>query len=379
MMILAVAIVTGFKEEIRNKVVGFHSHILIKNYDSNKSFEDIPISKNQEFLTKWHLDTVAGIEHIEVFATKLGLIKTETANEAILIKGIGSDYDWSFFRSNLVDGKIFNVNDSVITNQIVISKYLANRLKLKVGDEVRVFFVVENKPRARKFIISGIYETGFEDFDKLYSLADIGHIQKLNGWGKDMVGGFEVKITNFDDIDRMGEMVYDLIGTKIDPDGSKLDVQTVKQLNPQIFDWLQLQNINVQIILILMTLVAGFNIVSALLIIILERANMIGILKALGFTNLGIRKIFIYYAIYLIVKGLFWGNIIGLLFCFIQKEFGIITLPQESYYISVVPINIDILHILLLNIGTLIICSLMLIVPSYIVAKISPIKTIRFE
>jgi len=233
-------------------------------------------------------------------------------------------------------------------------------------------YFIQRPPRMRKFRISGIYETGLEEFDKLYVLADIAHIQKLNDWNKDQVGGFEVLIDNYDDLDKMGDYIYfNIIGPE-------LFSQTIKETRPEIFDWLELQNMNVQIILFLMVLVAGINMISALLVIILERINMIGILKALGAQNRGIRKIFIYIATYLIGKGLLWGNFIGLTLCIIQQQFGIFTLDQKSYYVAVVPINIDILHILWLNTGTLIICVLFLIIPSYVITRITPVKAIRF-
>jgi len=369
-MIIAIAIVTGFKSEIRDKVIGFGSHIQITNYDSNSSLESSPIDKNQSFYPT--LDTVSGIRHIQVFATKAGIIKTDDEILGAIIKGIGSDFDWSFFKNNIIEGKNFEVIDSAKTNDILISKHIASKLKLKAGDGLLMYFI-QRPPRMRKFKIAGIYETGLEEFDKQYIFADIAHIQKLNDWSKDQVGGFEVLINDYDDLDEIGEQVY------LNIIGSELFSQTIRESNAQIFDWLDLQNMNVMIILILMVLVAGINMISALLVLILERTNMIGILKALGIQNRGIRKVFLYIATYLIGKGLLWGNLIGLTLCIIQQQFGIFTLDQESYYVSVVPINIDVLHILLLNSGTLIICVLMLIIPSYVITRITPVKAIRFN
>ena len=289
-----------------------------------------------------------------------------------MLKGIGSDYDWSFFEDKIIEGTSFQVIDSVKTDDILISKNIAAKLKLNIGDDLRMYFIIDNKTRGRKLQIAGIFETGLEDFDNRFVIGDIGHIQKLNGWTMNEVTGFEVLIDNFDDIDRMGEVVYNEIGYD-------LNAQTIKQIYPQMFDWLALQDMNVVIILVLMVLVAGITMISTLLILILERTNMIGVLKALGARNWSVRKIFLYNATYLIGIGLFWGNFFGIMICFLQQKFGIMKLPQESYYVSVVPINFDIMAILLLNVGTLVVCTLMLIVPSYIITRISPVKAIRFS
>ena len=368
-MIIAIAIVTGFQSEIRDKVIGFGSHIQITNYDFNSSFEPNPINKNQQFYP--HLDTIPGIRHIQVYATKAGIIKTDNEIQGVVLKGIGSDFDWSFFKNKIIEGTHFQLSDTLKSNNILISRYIASKLKLKAGDDLIMYFI-QRPPRMRKFKISGIYETGLEEFDKLYVMADIAHIQKLNDWRKDQVGGFEVLIDNYEDLDKLGDYIY------LNVIGPELFSQTIKETQSQIFDWLELQNMNVQIILFLMVLVAGINMISALLVIILERINMIGILKALGAQNWGIRKIFLYIATYLIGKGLLWGNLIGLTLCIIQQQFGIITLDQKSYYVSVVPMKIDIMYILWLNAGTLIICVLFLIIPSYVVTRITPVKAIRY-
>lgn len=368
-MLLAIAIVTGFQKEIRNKVIGFGGHILIANYDSNSSYEVKPIDKKQDFYPS--LNTFSGVKHIQIFATKAGIIKTNDAIEGIVLKGIGSDFDWNFFKNKIVEGNPFLVNDSLKSNAVLISKYTAQRLKLKVGNDLLVYFI-QQPPRMRKFKVSGIYETGLEDFDKIYVLCDIAHIQKLNDWTENQVGGFEVLINDFNQIDEMGKKVYAAIGYN-------LNAKTIKEIQPQIFDWLGLQNINVIIIIVLMVLVAGINMISALLIIILERTQMIGIIKALGAKSWSIRKIFLYTASYLIGVGLLFGNFIGIILCLLQKYFGIVTLDQSSYYVSVVPIHFSIPVILLLNAGTLVVCVVMLIVPSYIITKITPIKAIRFS
>lgn len=373
-MIISVAILTGFKSEIRNKVVGFGSHIQIVNYDSNSSYETKPISSKQDFIAE--LKQTPGIRHVQVFATKLGIIKTATDNQGALLKGIGSDFDWSFFQQNLVEGNVFKVIDSVRTNDVLISKRISRLLKLKVGDDFVMGFALD-PPRVRKFTVCGIYETSVEEFDKMVVLADIGHIRKLNGWTDDQISGFEVNVGNFDDIDKMTTQVNDIVGYSFTEQGMALKVTSIKEKYPQIFDWLNLQDMNVLIILILMLAVSGFNMISGLLILILDRTSMIGLFKAMGANNKQLRRIFILESGYLILKGLFWGNLFGIGICLIQHYFKILTLDPTSYYISYVPVNISILHILVLNIGTIVITILMLIIPSYVISKYSPAETIK--
>jgi len=369
-MIVSVAIVTGFQQQIREKVIGFGSHIQITRYDSNISLEGEPVEKNQDFYPG--LSDIDGIKHIQVFGIKAGIIKTEDQIMGVVLKGIGSDYDWSFFENKIIDGGPVFVNDSAKSNDVLISSKMASKLKLKTGDETRMYFIIDNLTRGRKFRIAGIYETGLEDFDNTFVIGDIGHIQKLNNWTSDQITGFEVLIDDFNRLDELGELVYDSIGYD-------LDARSIKHLYPQMFDWLALQDMNVIIIIILMVLVAAITMISTLLILILERTNMIGILKALGSKNWSVRKIFLYNAVYLIGKGLFWGNLFGITICLLQKYFGIMKLPQESYYVSVVPINLEVLPIVLLNLGTLLLCTLMLIIPSYIITRVTPARAIRYS
>jgi len=375
-MLLSVAIVTGFQTSIRNKVVGFGSHITIMNHDTNLSYETKPVSTQQSFYP--NLDTVQGIKHIQTFALKAGIIKTSSDIQGVILKGIGTDFDWTFFKQNIVAGKLFHLTDSTRSNQVLISQQLASLLKLKVDDKFFMYFI-QKPPRVRKFTVSGIYNTGFEEFDKLFVLADIAHIQKLNKWEKDQVSGFEILIDSYEQLDEMEDLVFGIAGYKFDEDGTKLRVQTVREKNSAIFDWLELSNTNVWAILILMIIVAGFNMVSGLLILILERTTMIGILKAIGANNLNIRKIFLYNATYLILRGLFWGNLIGIGLAVLQSQFKIIGLDSASYYIDSVPINLQWWHILSLNFGTMFITILVLILPSMIISRISPVKAIRFN
>ena len=370
-MIVAFSIVGGFQREIRNKVIGFGSHVQITSYDSQNTYEASPINIRQDFYPS--LDTVSGIKHIQVFANKAGIIKTKDEICGVVVKGVGSDFDWTFFNQKIIKGSSFVVDDEQTKKDILLSSHIAAQMKLSIGDKVFLYFIQQNgQLRPKDFIVKGIYQTGLEQFDNLYVIADIAHIQKRNGWTKDQIGGFEVLIDDYDDLDEIGNYVYENIGYD-------LHSSPIKELYPDIFIWLNLQDYNVNIIIILMIIVAVINIVSALLILILERTNMIGILKALGMPNWNVRKIFLYNAIYLIVKGLIWGNFVGISLCLLQQYFGFLTLPEESYYVSVVPIELDLMNVLYLNIGILIICVLMLVIPSYVITKISPVKAIRFD
>lgn len=375
-MIIALAIVTGFKHEITDKIVGFGSHIQILNFDSNESYETQPVRKDQEFLPR--LKAEPYILNVQEFATKAGIIKSGTDIQGVVLKGISSDFDWTFFRNYIKKGNIFIVPDSVRTNKVLISNHIADLLKLDVGEEFIMYFI-QDPPRMRRFEVSGIYETSLEEFDRTFVLADIRHIQRLNDWEDNQVSGFEIAVNDFRHLDDLTYDVMNIVGYGFEDDGSKLMVTNIKEKYPQIFDWLNLQDMNVLIILILMLVVAGFNMVAGLLILILDRTNMIGILKALGTANPGIRMIFMYQAGYLIMKGLFWGNLIGLAICLVQKKFEILKLDQASYYLTSVPVNINIYHLLALNIATCIIIMLILIIPSVVISRISPVKAIRFN
>lgn len=375
-MIIAVSVLTGFKQQIRDKIVGFGSNIQILNFDSNYSLETIPISSNQEFVPE--INKIEGIKHIQVFATKAGIIKTENAIQGVVLKGVGSDFDWDFFKSNMIEGTVFTVTDTGRTNQVIISKKISEMLGIKTGDSFAMYFV-QDPPRSRKFTISGIYETSLEEFDKMYVFCDISHIRRLNGWDDDQVSGFEIFINDFDRLDDMFQAVRDAVGYKLVENETQFKVTSIRMRYPQIFDWLNFQDMNVLIIITLMLLVAGFNMISGLLILILEKTNMIGILKALGTENKTIRKIFLYQAVYLIGKGLIWGNVVGLGLALLQLKTGIITLDPTSYYIKTVPVNLDLTHILLLNSGTILAIILMLIVPSQLVTRITPVKAIRYD
>lgn len=375
-MILAVSIVVGFKKEVRNKVIGFGSHIQLRNFDSNVSYETHPIAVSDTLIDE--IQRMPAIRHVQKFAIKPGIIKTDDNSQGIILKGVDTDYDWDFFRSNLSEGEALSIHPDSITNKVMISKVIADKLNLNLGDSFVTYFIQEPN-RVRKFTISGIYQTNFADYDKLYIFADIKQVRRLSGWDKDMVSGLELLVNDYDRLDDTSLQLYYDLQARQDRLGNSFYICSVKDLNPMIFAWLDVLDTNVAVILILMLIVAGFSMISGLLIIILERANMIGILKALGENNTNIRKIFLYMSAFLIGKGLLWGNAISLAVIFIQKQFGLFRLDPKTYYVPEVPVDFNLLSILLINVGTLIVTLLILIGPSYLVAKILPAKTIRFE
>lgn len=373
MMIVSIATGIGLQQKIRQKVAAFSGHIIISNFNGNESdVSTEPISIHQNFYPKFK--TIEGISHVQAVATKVGIIRTATDFEGIIYKGVGKDYDWNNIKEYLVAGTIPNLNGQLI-NEIVISEYLANRLNLKLGTTFNTFFMKQNGnglPNIRRFKIVGIYNSGLQEFDSSYILGDLRHLQRMNRWSPDQVGCFEVFITDFTQIKQKGDEVYQ-------ETSSVLKSQTIEEKFSYIFDWLKLFDFNIVVILIIMIVVSTINMVVALLVLILERTQMIGILKSMGANNWSIRKLFLYNAFYLILRGLFWGNFIGIGFLVIQKYFGIIKLPPENYYVTVAPVDINLFYIALLNIGTVLVCLLVLLIPSYLITKIVPAKTIRFD
>ena len=373
MMIISVATGIGLQQKIREKVAAFNGHIIISNYDDNQSqVSTTPISVNQNFYPNFN--TVQGINHIQAVASKAGIIRTANAFEGIIFKGVGKDYYWENLKEYLVEGRLPDFSND-LNNQILISQFLANRLQLSVGDKCNTFFMKEQSnqlPNLRIFQIVGIYNSGFQEFDSTYIIGDIRHVQRINKWQSDQIGSFEVFIDDFSKIKEKGEEVYAQTS-------STLDSKTIEEKYYYIFEWLQLFDFNIITILIIMIVVATINMVVALLVLILERTQMIGILKSLGANNWAVRKIFLYNAFYLIIRGLFWGNLIGLGLISIQHYFGIIKLNPENYYVNQAPVYLNWGYFLLLNLGTIIICLLVLLIPSYIITKISPVKAIKFE
>ena len=373
MMIVSVATGIGLQQKIREKVSAFNGHIVISNYDNNQSEVTlVPVSTKQNFYPSF--TSVPGIAHIQAIATKAGIIRTETAFEGIILKGVGKDYKWNNIKEYLVSGKLPDFSKE-INQDVVISQFLANRLNLKVGDSFNTFFIKEEQnklPLSRRFKITGIFNSGFQEFDATYIIGDIRHLQRINKWSKDEVGAFEVFVNDFDNIEETGEQVYEQTS-------STLDTKTIIEKFSYIFEWLQLFDFNIIVILVVMILVATINMVVALLVLILERTQMIGILKALGADNWSVRKIFLYNAFYLIVRGLFWGNLIGISLLLIQQNFGVIKLNPENYYVNQAPVYLNFGYILVLNLLTITICFLVLLIPSYIITKISPVKAIRYD
>ena len=373
MMIISIATGIGLQQKIRQKIAAFNGHINITSYTGNQSdVSTTPVSTNQKFYSTFN--GIDGITHIQAVASKAGMIRTETAFEGIVYKGVGKEYDWINIQEYLIEGRIPNFKGE-LNNEIIISQYLAERLSLKLGQSFNTFFMKEEidaMPKARRFKIVGIYNSGFQEFDASFIIGDIRHLQMINRWKPDQVGAFEVFVDDFSAIQEKTNEVYDEIP-------STLNAQPITEKFYYIFEWLQLFDFNIVVILIIMIIVATINMVVALLVLILERTQMIGILKSMGTNNWSIRKIFLYNAFYLIIRGLFWGNLIGIGLLVLQKQFEIIKLNPESYYVNVAPVDINLLYIAALNIGTVLVCLLVLLIPSYIITKISPAKTIRFE
>jgi len=374
MMMISVATGIGLQKKIREKISAFNGHIVITNYDNNQSEISLyPIDKNQEFYPQF--TSVEGIEHIQAVITKAGIIRTETTFEGIILKGVGTDYLFQNLEEYLIEGRIPDLKQEKENAEVLISEYLSKRLEFKLGDRFTAHFMKENtneRPNLRQFEIVGIYNSGFQEFDANFVFGDIRHLQRMNRWTENQIGNFEVFIQDFNKITEKGMEVYQQIP-------STLDSQTIIYKYAHIFEWLRITDSNIYLIIVLMLLVGIINIAVALLVLILERTQLIGILKALGADNWKIRKIFLYNAFYLISRGLLFGNLIGLGLLLLQKHFGLLKLNAESYYVNQVPIYLSLDYILALNIGTIMICILVLLIPSYIITKISPIKAIRFE
>lgn len=375
-MIVSVAIVIGFKHEIRSKIIGFGSSIQICNYDSSSSLLTRPISANDSLIQV--LRRMSQVKHVQRYSMKAGMLKTADEFQGVIIKGMGPDFDPTFFRQSLVAGRLPHFSDTEGSNEILISKYMADRMRLKVGDRVLAYFV-QKEISARRFKVVGIYQTNFSEYDDLYLLTDIHTINRLNRWNPDQVSGIEIAVKDYDQLKVATYAINHKLEHFVDKYGANYNVQNVEELNPSIFAWLGLLNMNVWVILILMTGISCFTMISGLLIIILERTNMIGVLKALGATNTSIRKTFLYLSVFIIGRGMLLGNIIGLLFCFLQRQFGIFKLDPTTYYIDRVPIEFNLLLWIFLNVVTFIVAVTMLVAPSYLISRIRPAKSIRFE
>lgn len=375
MMLIAIATGVGLKHKIREKVAAFNGHIQISNYDNNTSEVSVdPVPLEQDFYPKFK--DVEGVSHVQAVATKGGIIRTEDTFEGMLAKGVGQDYNWTVFEEYIVDGRLPNYSGK-LNDEVLISRMMANRLQLKIDDSFFSFFLKDGDaskvPNNRKFKIIGVYDSGFEEFDATYVFVDIRHIQRMNKWTSNEIGNFEVFLEDFDQLEEKSNEIY---GKTL----SNLDTQNIKTKYFRIFEWISLFDFNIGLIIGIMVIVGGINMITALLVLILERTQMIGVLKALGAENWSIRKVFLYNATYLISIGLLWGNGIGLALLYLQDKFRLFKFPNpEEYYIEYIPVHIDISTVLLLNLGVMLLCLLMLLVPSYIITKITPVRAIKFE
>ncbi len=371
-MLISVAVTLGFKKKIREKIAGFKGHVQITNYDNNNSdISTVSIDLHQDFYP--HFPSVENIKKVQPYINKAGLIRTATDFKGIIFKGVNKDYNFDFFKDFLTEGRFPNYNQKR-NKEILISKSVADQLQLKLNDTLQVWFqrVASKNFKMRKPVISGIYDTGFAEFDNTIVIGDLKEVQFINKWKENQVGGFEILLDDFDSIEEKGEE----INQNISP---LLQSTTLLQSFHSLFDWLKLFDNNVWFIIGIMIFIAGINMITALLVLILEKVQMIGILKALGSKNWEIQKIFLYNASYLILKGLFWGNLIGFALLFIQEYFKIITLNPEIYYVSTVPVSNNAFYVLALNTGTLFLCFLMMLIPSMIITKVQPSKSIKFE
>ena len=376
-MIVAVAVVIGFKHEVRDKVVGIGSDITITNFDAQKSYETVPVVAGDSLLDA--LRAMEGVKHVQRYSTKPGMIMTEDNFLGMVLKGVSQEYDWTFLKEHLQEGEIPTFTDSASTNRTLVSRTIANKLNLKLGDKLYTYYISAENVRARRLEVAGIYQTNFSIYDNMFLLTDLYTVNRLNTWKADQASGIELEVADVSRLEETKEAISAEVDMLKDRYGATYYTQTVEESNPQIFAWLDLLDMNVWVILILMTGVAGFTMISGLLIIILERTNMIGVLKALGADNLAIRKVFLSFSVFLIGRGMLWGNLIGLAFVFIQSQFHLFKLDPVAYYVDSVPVVFNLWWWVLLNVGTLLASVLMLVGPSYLIAHIHPAKSIRFE
>ena len=376
-MIISVSVVLGFKHSIRDKVIGFGSDITVADFLTLQGSEQYPIQINDSLIRA--LKSTPGIKHVQRYAYTQGILKTNDDFLGVLLKGVGPEFDSTFIHSNMVEGTLPKFSDSESHQKIVISKTIADKLNLKVGQRLFAYFINKQGVRTRKFTITGIYATNMKQFDSQICFTDLYTINKLNGWEPDQYSGAELQVNDFSQLNLITMRILNKVKNTVDHYGETYSAENITEMNPQIFSWLDLMDMNVWIILALMTAVAGVTMISGLLIIILEHTQMIGILKALGSRNRQIRHIFLWFSTFIIGKGLLLGNIIGLGCILLQKWLGLITLDPQTYYVSVVPVEINIPLIIALNLTTLLICIIVLIAPSYLISHIHPAKSMHYE
>ena len=376
-MIVTVSVVLGFKHTIRDKVVGFGSHIQVHNIMNYNGSDPHPICANDSLMKA--VGKLPGVANAERFSMTQGILKTDEDFLGIAIKGIAEEYDTTFLSQHLIAGNITSFSDKTSKYKLLVSKMIADKMRLKVGDKVFGYFIDNQDVRTRKFTISGIYQTNMTRFDETLCFTDLHTANKLNGWTDNQATGIEVLVKDFEKVNETANQFIDNINRTSDEQGNSLTSETIYELYPQIFSWLELLDINVWIILALMVCVAGFTMISGLLIIILERTQMIGILKALGARNKTVRHTFLWFSVFIIGQGLFWGNIVGISIVLLQKYTGFITLDPQTYYVSEAPMELNLPLIALINIATLLICVFVLITPSYLISHIHPAKSMRYE
>lgn len=398
-IVVSTCLITGFKNEIRDKVFGFWGHIHITHTGSWRSIENLPIDREQDFI--FHLDTLEGLSYQQTYSIPLGkfnfelfdrtmhtqggvkhtnsflnhptILATSNDFEGIILKGLGADFDWNFIERYLQKGETIDLKSEEVQRHLILSEQTARRLELDLGDAVIINFIIENQQRRRRMEVKGIYRTGLEEYDRRFALVDMRLIQNILGWEGHQISGFEVVLDHIDDIELFNDYIY------LDLLPPELNSEPITRRFPAIFEWLELQNINERVILILMMVVGLITMITSLLILILDRTSMIGVLKSLGATNGTIRKIFLYYGFSLLLKGIIIGNSIGLALCFIQKEFEFLTLNEADYYLAVAPIHFDWFKILLFNSIFIILIMVVLLIPATIISRIDPVKVLRFK
>ena len=376
-MIVSVCVVLGFKHTIRDKVIGFGSHIQVADFLTLQQIEQYPVVMNDSMVNV--LKKVPGVKHVQRFAMKEGILKTDNDFLGVVFKGVGPDFDSTFIHQNMVEGSIPQFSDKSSHNKILVSQLMADKLHLKAGQRIFAYFIDNNGVRTRRFTISGIYQTNLKKYDEVMCYTDLYTAIKLNGWEDDQASGAELTVKDFEKIDESENYIINKVNRTVDHYGETYSSATIKELNPQIFQWLSLMDLNVWIILGLMLIVAGVTMISGLLIIILERTSMIGVMKALGARNQTIRHTFLWFAVFIIGKGMLFGNILGLGLLVLQRFTGIIKLDAQTYYVSTVPVEFNWLYIVALNVATLLISIFMLVAPSYLISHIHPAKSMRYE
>ncbi len=375
-MLISVAVVIGFKQEVRGKIVGFSSHITVMNQRVASAFDSRPVVTDDSLMALFA--NSPQVKHTQRFSLKAGMIKTQDAFQGMLLKGVGPEYDRRFLRRHLVEGECPQFSDSASTNRVVISRLLADKLRLKVGDKLDTYFLDE-QVRARRLQVVGIYCTNFADYDRMMLFTDLCTVNRLNRWHNDQSSGMEVEVRDYEQLDETTYALADQLAERTDHYGQRYVVVSVEQLNPQMFAWLGILDVNIWVILFLMVGVAGFTMISGLLIIIIERTAMIGLLKSLGCSNLLLRKLFLWLSVFLIGRGMLWGNLVALLLIFAQRWLGLFTLDPETYYMDTVPMALPWGYFLLINLGAFVASVLMLVGPSYLIARIHPAASMRYE